>query len=202
MPDDEAAITAALERGAATCDAVLSTGGVSMGDIDLVKVVLDRIGDMRWMQVAIRPAKPLAFGLVTARAGGRRPGVPVFGLPGNPVSSMVSFELFARPGAAPAGRATPTSVCTARGCGPRPASRSAVRPDGKIHFVRVVVTADPGAAGGLRAASSGGQGSHQLAAMARADGLAVLPDGDGVAAGDPVEVHPAGRTGDRRRRHG
>ena len=66
-----------------------------MGDFDFVKVVLDRIGDMRWMQMAIRPAKPLAFGTVRRRRHGR---VPVFGLPGNPVSSMVSFELFARPG--------------------------------------------------------------------------------------------------------
>ena len=73
------------------CDALVSSGGVSMGDFDLVKVVLDRIGDMRWMQIAIRPAKPFAFGLV----GSKR--TPVFGLPGNPVSSLVSFELFARP---------------------------------------------------------------------------------------------------------
>ena len=62
-----------------------------MGDFDLVKVVLDEIGDMRWMQIAIKPAKPFAFGLV----GDRR--TPVFGLPGNPVSSLVSFELLARP---------------------------------------------------------------------------------------------------------
>src|SRR3546814_5847764 len=62
-----------------------------MGDIDLVRVVLDRIGEMRWMQIAIKPAKPFAFGLV----GDRR--TPVFGLPGNPVSSMVSYEVLARP---------------------------------------------------------------------------------------------------------
>ena len=64
IPDDEAAITAAIEQGAAECDALVSSGGVSMGDFDFVKVVLDRIGDMRWMQVAIKPAKPLAFGTV------------------------------------------------------------------------------------------------------------------------------------------
>src|SRR4029079_18451154 len=97
--DDEAAIEVALVDGAATCDAVLSSGGVSMGDFDFVKVVLDRIGDMRWMQVAIRPAKPLAAGTVAAvGADGWVRHVPVFGLPGNPVSSVVSFELFARPG--------------------------------------------------------------------------------------------------------
>ncbi|HVM51554.1 MAG TPA: gephyrin-like molybdotransferase Glp, partial [Acidimicrobiales bacterium] len=60
--DDEAAITAAIEGAAARCDALVTSGGVSMGDLDYVKVVLDRIGDMRWMQVAIKPAKPLAFG--------------------------------------------------------------------------------------------------------------------------------------------
>jgi molybdopterin molybdotransferase len=61
------------------------------------------------------------------------------------------------------------------------------RPDGKVHFVRAVVTADADG-GPLRVRSSGGQGSHQLGAMARADGLVVLPDGEGAAAGDPVAV--------------
>jgi molybdenum cofactor synthesis domain-containing protein len=181
--DDETAIAGAIERGAGGCDAVLSSGGVSMGDIDLVRVVLDRVGDMRWMQVAIRPAKPLAFGLVSGP--GEAP-VPVFGLPGNPVSSMVSFALFARPGLRRmAGHPDerlhlPRFPATAG----EPLRR---RPDGKVHFVRVVAAAD-GGAGGLRVWSSGGQGSHQLGAMARADGLVVLPDGDGAEAGDPVEV--------------
>ncbi|HEX6569883.1 MAG TPA: gephyrin-like molybdotransferase Glp, partial [Acidimicrobiales bacterium] len=184
VPDDEGAITETIERGAATCDAVLSSGGVSMGDIDLVKVVLDRIGDMRWMQVAIRPAKPLAFGLVPGPAG--RP-VPVFGLPGNPVSSMVSFALFARAGLRRmAGHPDerlhlPRLRAEAADAFPR-------APDGKVHFVRVVVAVDRARGGVLRVRSSGGQGSHQLAAMARADGLVVLPDGDGALDGDPVEV--------------
>lgn len=176
-PDDEAAITAALGRGAATCDAVLSSGGVSMGDTDLVKVVLDRLGDVRWMQIAIKPAKPFAFGLVD--------GTPVLGLPGNPVSSMVSYELLARPALRrmaghPAGRwhRAPVAATAAE-----PLSR---RPDGKLHLVRVVAErADDGT---LAVRSAGGQGSHQLTAMARAHGLALLPDGDGVAAGDPVRV--------------
>jgi molybdopterin molybdotransferase len=181
VPDDEAAITAAIEGGVAGCDAVLSSGGVSMGDIDLVRVVLDRIGDMRWMQVAIRPAKPLAFGLVP---GGDGRAVPVFGLPGNPVSSMVSFALFARPGLRrlaghPDDRLHLPRFRAEAG---EPFRRT---PDGKVHFVRVVVAT---ASGSLRVVSSGGQGSHQLAAMARADGLVVLPDGEGVDAGDLVEV--------------
>src|SRR5918995_6077394 len=184
VPDDEAAIAAGLERGVTDCDAVLTSGGVSMGDIDLVKVVLDRIGDMRWMQVAIRPAKPLAFGVVRPEGPGRRE-VPVFGLPGNPVSSLVSFELFARPGLRRlAGHPhpylhRPRLLATADEALSR-------RPDGKVHFVRVVATA--GERGVLHVRSSGGQGSHQLAAMARANALAVLPDGDGVTLGGRVEV--------------
>ena len=71
------------------CDALITSGGVSVGDYDVVKAVLDRLGVLQWWQVAIKPAKPFAFGLLR--------GVPLFGLPGNPVSSHVSFELFARP---------------------------------------------------------------------------------------------------------
>jgi molybdopterin molybdotransferase len=175
--DDDAAITDAIEQGAASCDVLLTSGGVSMGDIDLVRVVLDRIGEMRWMQIAIRPAKPFAFGLV----GERR--TPVLGLPGNAVSSMVAFELLARPAlrrlAGHADVLRPPTVSVA-------GEDLRRKPDGKVHFVRVVLARDDG--GALVARSAGGQGSHHLTAMARADGLAVLPDGDGVAAGAPVEV--------------
>lgn len=175
-PDDAEAITASLLRGVSTCDAILTSGGVSMGDVDLVKEVLDLVGDMRWMQVAIKPAKPFAFGLVD--------GVPVFGLPGNPVSSMVGFELFARPAIRrmaghPDERLDRPQVVAVAPDGLR---RS---PDGKVHFARVVVR--PGD-DGLEARSAGGQGSHQLMAMAAANGLAVLPDGDGVAPGGRVTV--------------
>jgi molybdopterin molybdotransferase len=174
-PDDEAAITESLEQGVGTCDAVLTSGGVSMGDLDLVKVVLDRLGEMAWLQVAIRPAKPLAFGVVK--------DVPVFGLPGNPVSSMVSFELFARP-------ALRLMMGYAPGDLDRPRVPAIVEEDllrtrdGKTHFVRVV--ARVGGDGRYHVRPTGGQGSHQLAAMAAANALAVLPDGDGLRAGDEV----------------
>ena len=177
VPDDEAAITASIQQGAATCDLLLTSGGVSMGDIDLVKVVLDRVGEMRWMQIAIRPAKPFAFGLV-----GERP-TPVLGLPGNPVSSMVAFELLARP----AVRRSAGHADVVRPATPALAGEDLRRrPDGKVHFVRVVL--DRADDGRLVARSAGGQGSHHLTAMARAHGLAVLPDGDGVAAGQPIDV--------------
>lgn len=176
--DDEAAITVAIEAAASSCDAVLTSGGVSMGDIDLVRVVLDRIGDMRWMQIAIRPAKPFAFGLVGE-------ATPVFGLPGNPVSSMVSYEVLARPALRrmaghPEGRWHRPAVAALAA---EPLGR---RPDGKLHLARVVGERD--AAGQLHIRSAGGQGSHHLTAMARAHGLALLPDGDGVAVGEPVQV--------------
>jgi molybdopterin molybdotransferase len=181
--DDETAIERAIIDGTESCDALLTSGGVSMGDFDYVKVVLDRLGEMRWMQVAIRPAKPLAFGVVTA--SGRRP-VPVFGLPGNPVSSMVSFELFARPGLRqlmgfPAGDLDRTRI-----------EATALEPfrrhrDGKIHFVRVVCSWAPTDAR-YEVRSAGAQGSHQLTAMAGANGLAVLTDGEGVDGGDRVPV--------------
>ena len=175
--DDPVDIERLFRAGSARCDAVLSSGGVSMGDFDYVKVVLDRIGDMRWMQIAIKPAKPFAFGIVE--------GVPVFGLPGNPVSSMVSFELLAKPGLRAMAGYPPAEL------GP-PAVRAisddklSHRRDGKTHYVRVAATRD--GQGVMHVSRSGGQGSHQLAAMTRADGLAVVPDGEVVDVGDLVDV--------------
>jgi molybdopterin molybdotransferase len=177
-PDDEAEIERRLKEGAARCDAVLTSGGVSMGDFDLVKVVLDRVGAMHWMQVAIRPAKPFAFGRIGA--------TPVFGLPGNPVSSMVSYEVLARPGLRRmAGRADADLR--------RPAVPSIVDDsgwggagDGRTTFARVEV--DLASDGRYHVRSAGGQGSHQLHAMALAGGLAIVEAEVRVAAGDVVPV--------------
>jgi molybdenum cofactor synthesis domain-containing protein len=174
-PDDEAAITAAVERGVAECDAILTSGGVSVGDFDYVKVVLDRLGEMHWWQVAVRPAKPLAFGTV-----GR---TPVFGLPGNPVSSLVSFELFARPALRQMTGHTDLYRPEVAAVADEPLRR---QPDGKLHLIRVVATA--GEDGRLHVRSSGGQGSHLLRAMALANALALVPDGAGVEAGGTVKV--------------
>jgi molybdenum cofactor synthesis domain-containing protein len=175
--DDEAVITSVIESGVASCDALVTSGGVSVGDFDYVKAVLDRLGRMQWMQVAIKPAKPLAFGTVG--------DVPVFGLPGNPVSSMVSFELFARPGLRQLMGFPPDRVRRrpVRGVAGEALRR---RPDGKTHFVRVV--ASIGDDGRYRVVSSGGQASNLLRAMALANALAIVPDGDGVEAGADVDV--------------
>jgi molybdopterin biosynthesis enzyme len=157
----------------------MSSGGVSMGDFDLVKVVLDKLGRMEWMQVAIRPAKPFAFGLL--EANGR--SVPYFGLPGNPVSSLVSFELLARPA---------LRQMMGHPAIDRPRIRAVAddglrrRPDGKTHLVRVVGRFE--ADGRYHVRPTSAQGSHQLAATAAADALAVLADGDGVGPGGEVDA--------------
>ena len=176
--DDEAELEHVLRhKAAAECDAIVTSGGVSMGDYDVVKAVLSRIADMRWMQMAIRPAKPFAFGLLDS--GGRK--VPVFGLPGNPVSSIVSFELLARPALLQMmGHATidrPQVQAIADSGLPR-------RPDGKTHYVRVF--ARFGDDGRVHIESVGSQGSHQLAATSLANAIAVVADGVGVEPGSPV----------------
>ena len=185
VPDDEAAIEEAFSRYAAECDAVITTGGVSMGDFDYVKVVLDRLGDMRWMQIAIRPAKPLAFGTIGS--------TPIFGLPGNPVSCMVSFELFAHPALRKMAGQAELHRRRVKATAAEPLPR---RPDGKTHFARVrwqwhesnEDSDKGGESGSYIVSSAGGQGSHQLSAMADANGLAVLPNGNGIPEDGKVDL--------------
>jgi molybdopterin molybdotransferase len=173
--DDEAELERVLRHAASECDAIVSSGGVSMGDYDVVKAVLGRIADVTWMQIAIKPAKPFAFG--------RLDGVPIFGLPGNPVSSLVSFELLARPALRRMmghRRLTRTHLVAVSDTALERAT------DGKVHLVRVRGEfADDGR---YHVRPVGAQGSHQLAATALADAIAVVPDGPGVPAGADVAV--------------
>jgi len=177
--DEVDALAKTLQEAAQECDALLTSGGVSVGDRDFVRTVLEKLGGQRarWLQVAVRPGKPFAFSTLPPN------GTPVFGLPGNPVSALVSYELFARPSL----RLMAGHENLDR---PRLAARAAVdlsrRPDGRLHLVRVHAEARPD--GALHVRPSGGQGSHQLHALASANALAFLPDGEGVAAGDLVEV--------------
>jgi molybdenum cofactor synthesis domain-containing protein len=177
--DDEQAIAQAIERGVGSCDAILTSGGVSVGVADHMKTVLGRLsgGAVRWMEVAIKPAKPFGFAVLAPS------GVPVLCMPGNPVSAMVSFELLARP-------------ALRFMMGHRVLDRPAVlgtaeeglrrHDDGKVHFVRVAARVD--AEGALWVRPSGGQASHQLRAMAEANALAIVPDGVSIDAGQPVRV--------------
>jgi molybdenum cofactor synthesis domain-containing protein len=180
--DNEDTMTETLAAALSKCDAVLTSGGVSVGDYDFVSASLERIAkedaeggsSVDWYQVAIRPAKPLCFAFVRGR--------PVFGLPGNPVSSLVSFELFARPALlAMSGHLD----CFRREVTARVAHAMPRRPDGKVHLDRVVVAVQDG---GYVVTSVGKQESNALAATASADGFALLPDGDGLAEGADVTV--------------
>jgi molybdenum cofactor synthesis domain-containing protein len=172
-------ITALLSRGVHECDAVIATGGVSVGDVDFVKSVLADIceGTARWMQVAMRPGKPFAFG--TAGQG----STPIFGLPGNPVSTRVSFEMFVRP-------------ALRRLAGHRKLERTAInmvldcpmprKPDGKLHLVHVDSRIHDD--GRMHIESASRHGSHLLNAVAKANALAMIPDGEGFEPGDVVRT--------------
>lgn len=180
--DDEGALENVLRQAASECHAIVTSGGVSMGDYDVVKAVLSRIAEMHWMQLAIKPAKPFAFGLLYGNDG---KSVPVFGLPGNPVSSLVSFELLARPALRKmAGhletawdRPTITAIADST------MKRSV---DGKVHYQRVIARFEND--GRVHIDSVRSQGSHQLAATALANAIAVVPNGDGVVVGGEVET--------------
>lgn len=177
--DNQEILTDRLREAASRCDAIIATGGVSVGDRDVLKVALEKLGGtaMLSLQVALKPGKHIAV----ASLGKQR--VPAFGLPGNPVAALVAYELFVRPALrAMAGCPAPDR--------PRIAAIAETdlprRPGPKLHLVRV--TARTGTDGVLRVRPSGGQQSHMLMAMARANALALLPDGDGVRAGGRVEV--------------
>lgn len=180
--DDERALELVLRQAANECDAIVTSGGVSMGDYDVVKAVLSRIAEMHWMQLAIKPAKPFAFGLLSATNGN---SVPVFGLPGNPVSSLVSFELLARPALRKmAGHLESAwDRPSIKAITDSPIKRSV---DGKVHYQRVIARFETD--GRVHIDSVRSQGSHQLAATALATAIAVVPDGDGVVVGGEVET--------------
>jgi molybdopterin molybdotransferase len=172
--DDAEALRAALAGGAEAADAVITSGGVSMGDYDLVKQVLGELGTVEIWKVAMQPAKPFAFGTVG--------GVPLFGLPGNPVSVAVAFEQFVRP-------ALLKMMGSPRLFRPRVRGRAAVRFDtdpAKTVFLRVrTVVRD----GERWAGPAGGQLSNMLSVLARANAYAVVPAGiSTVEEGEVVEL--------------
>lgn len=172
--DHEAETVARLEAGAADCDVVLTSGGVSVGVHDHVAAAVGQLGEYDWHQLAIKPAKPFAFGRIGATL--------VFGLPGNPVSSLVSYELLVRPAvlALMGHRDRFRPVIEAR------AEHDLTRRrDGKTHYDRVRLTTRDGV---TVASRSGAQASNVLSATAAAHGLARIPDGEGIPAGSPVSV--------------
>ena len=160
VPDDPAGVLPALEAQLSEADLLVTTGGVSMGgEHDVVKAALRELGTVAFRKVAMQPGMPQGFGTL---GEGR---VPIFTLPGNPVSAYVSFQLFVRPAIAalqdtgdlrlPVARATLTGPVRS--------------PEGRRSFLRGVLT-------GGQVAPLSGQGSHQIAALGRANALIVVPD--------------------------
>ena len=172
-----------LTTGIANADLVVTSGGVSVGAHDEVKEAFDVVGRMDLWRVAIQPGKPLAFGRATAPDGRE---VLLFGLPGNPVSSFVTFELFVRPVLRRlAGHADPAGRRTVRARLTEPVTKS----PGRRAFLRVRVVPDPADPAAWIAELSGGQGSHVLSALARSNGLAIIPEEvDALPAGSVVDV--------------
>jgi molybdopterin molybdotransferase len=178
-----------LRRGLAEADLVVVSGGVSVGPYDVVRLAFDNVGHMNLWRVAVQPGKPFAFG--RADVEGRDDPVLLFGLPGNPVSAFVTFELFVRPvlrrlaGQARLHRPGDRAVLE------QPVSKSL----GRRGYQRVTAVRDADglpvrdAKGRVRVRLAGGQGSHVLSALAAADALAVIPEPIATAeAGTEVEI--------------
>ncbi|MHB1192607.1 MAG: molybdopterin molybdotransferase MoeA [Longimicrobiales bacterium] len=176
VPDDAGALLAAVEQ-AARSDVLVTVGGASMGEADLVKRALERAGFRQdFWRVRMRPGSPFGFGWLP-RPGGAQ---PVFGLPGNPASAFVTFELFVRP-------------FLLRMGGHRSVHRRRIRcragegfPGGeRTGFLRVRLEAGPD---GAVARSTGPQASGLVRGLASAQGLAIVAPGPGVAEGEAVDV--------------
>jgi molybdopterin molybdotransferase len=179
-----------VRRGLAQgVDAIIVSGGVSVGPYDVVKTAFEAIGRIDLWRVAVQPGKPFVFG--TAERPGGDPPVLLFGLPGNPVSTVVTFELFVRPALRRlAGHAHPF----------RPRDRAVLgeavsKSQGRRAFLRVVAARDDAGDverddhGRVCVRLSGGQASHVLSALGTADALAVIPESDDhLPAGAEVEL--------------
>jgi molybdopterin molybdotransferase len=177
-PDNLEAIESRLAWGLG-CDALISSAGVSVGEHDFVKAALARLGAEQhlWL-VDMRPGKPIAFSTIPVA---QRGAVPVFALPGNPVSAMVTFELFVRPALLRLGghARLDRPVITARALAPID------NPGRRRGYLRVTLTAGEG---GYGARLTGDQSSGILRSMVDADGLAVVPGDTAIEIGADVRV--------------
>lgn len=169
----------AFREAAAAADAIITSGGVSVGEADFVKETLERAGEVGFWKIAMKPGRPLAFGKVG--------GALFFGLPGNPVSVMVTFYQFVQPALRRMmGEPAAAPIRFRVKC----ASRLRKRP-GRVEFQRGVLGYDE--TGGLAVRSTGGQGSGILSSMHEANCFIVLPlESEGAAPGSEVEVEPFG----------
>jgi len=173
VPDEIAATREAFERAAAETDFIVTSGGVSVGDFDYVKPVLEELGELAFCKVKMRPGNPQTLGTIR--------GVPFFGLPGNPTSTYVGFEIFVRPS---------LRIMQGFSAIDRPVTHAVLGHDVKKkqdrrYYLRGRV--ERSEEGGYVATLSGSQSSALLSAAHRGNCLVVLPEGDGhFAAGTPV----------------
>jgi molybdopterin molybdotransferase len=175
VPDDKRAVLTSIEEALASADALVTTGGVSMGgEHDIVKAALQDLGTVTFRKVALQPGMPQGFGLVGPG------GTPIFTLPGNPVSAYVSFQLFVRPAASVLQGMDPERLATTSAALGAPV-RS---PAGRRSYLRGILDAAAGVV-----APVSGQQSHQLASLARANALIVVPEAaTGLPEGAEVDV--------------
>jgi molybdopterin molybdotransferase len=177
VPDDPAGVLPTLEEQLLRADLLVTTGGVSMGgEHDVVKAALSQLGTVTFQKVAMQPGMPQGFGTV----GDDR--IPIFTLPGNPVSAYVSFQVFVRPalGALQGLPPDPLPTVVARVTEP---VRS---PSGLRHFLRGALEYRDGV---YHVTPAEGQGSHQIFSLASSNCLMVVAeDVTSLAAGDPVDV--------------
>jgi len=182
VPDDPKGVLPALEEQLAHADLLITTGGVSMGgEHDVVKAALRELGTVTFRKVAMQPGMPQGFGVIgPGGAGGvsAERGVPIFTLPGNPVSAYVSFQMFVRPAIAALQGADDLSLPSVRATLTGPV-RS---PSGRRSYLRAVLD-------GSKVTPLSGQGSHQIAYLGRANALIVVPEWETrLPADDEVEV--------------
>ena len=176
VPDDPRKLAATLEDQLVRADILVTSGGVSVGAYDVVKEVLSRLGTVAFDKIAMQPGMPQGFGTIGPDS------TPVFGLPGNPVSALVSFEVFVRPALRKMLGATPLERPRVRAI----TSKALTSPKGKRSFLRVLLEVKKGA---YVVTPVSGSGSHLLAGLARATALAIVPEQvEKVAAGESVEV--------------
>ncbi len=178
VPDRHAETCAALERGAAGADVVIGTGGVSVGEEDHVKAALEEVGRVELWRIAIKPGKPLAYGRIGE--------ADFLGLPGNPVSTLVSFCLLVRPfllRRAGVAEVVPRAI-------PVAAAFTRERPGGRCEYARARLVETAG--GALGAALFPRQGSDVASSMVWADGLVEIAAGRVVREGEPVPYYPFG----------
>jgi molybdopterin molybdotransferase len=162
VPDQPSSVLATLEEQLLSADLLVTTGGVSMGgEHDVVKAALSRLGTVTFRKVAMQPGMPQGFGTVG------KDQIPIFTLPGNPVSAYISFQLFVRPalGALQEDQTFSLPAVRARLTGP---VRS---PAGRRSYLRATLSGDES-----RVAPLSGQGSHQIAALGKANALVIVPE--------------------------